>query len=223
MTSPALDVDLVTQGVRGVQENANELSLQWGLRPATVTAYDDTTGLVAATYDGDTDSIAMISLIGNVSVAEKVHAIRIPPSGNYVVGRAQGSGTYSSGVSGGNSTNSTSYVVTSSQWGTVFVAPGSGKVIVMLRSSVAPAAGPASAWMSPSIRLGNSLGSGTVFQAASDSYALMLAVTGSADIGTQFEITGLTPGAEYNAELQHRTSAGTSFWSRREIIISPSN
>ncbi len=222
MTSP-LEVDLVAEGVRGVRENASELSLQWGLRPAVVTSYDDQTGLVAATYDGDEGSIAMLSLIGNVAVGERIHAIQIPPSGNYVVGRAQGSGTYSSGVSGGTSTNSTTYVVTASQWGKVFIAPGSGRVIMMLRSSVAPAAGPASAWMSPSIRLGNTLGSGTVFQAASDSYALMLAVTGSADIGTQFEITGLTPGATYNAELQHRTSAGTSFWSRREIIITPSN
>lgn len=219
----SLDVDLVAQGVRGVQENADELSLQWGLRPATVTAYDDTTGLVAATYDGDVDAITMISLIGNVAVDEKIHAIRIPPSGNYVVGRAQGSGAYSSGVSGGTSTASTTYVVTASQWGKVFVAPGSGKVLMMIRSSVAPAAGPATAWMSPSIRLGDTLGSGTVFQAASDSYALMLGVTGSADIGTQFQITGLSPGVEYNAELQHRTSAGTSFWSRREIIITPSN
>jgi hypothetical protein len=75
-----------------------------------------------------------------------------------------------------------------------------------------------------SVRIGedSSIGSGTQFQAASDNFGLMLNVVGTADIGTQFEITGLTPGLTYNAQLQHRTSAGTSFWSRREVIISPS-
>lgn len=218
-----LDVALVTEGVKGVQTNADELSLQWGLRPGTVSEYDPTTGIASVVYDGDVaTSILSISMIGNVTAGERIFGIRVPPSGNYVVGRGQGSGTYSSGVSAGTSTNSTSYVVTASQWGVAFQAPGSGKIICMIRSSTAAAAS-AQAWMSPHFRTGDTLGSGTLFQAASDNYALMLALVAGSDMGTQFEITGFTPGQWYNAELHHKTTTGTSFWSRREIIISPSN
>jgi hypothetical protein len=219
MTTPDLTV---LSAVQETQTNANALGLQWGLRPATV-SNTTTAGVIEIVMDGDKNIITALSLIGAVAEESRVWVLQIPPSGNYIVGDGYLSGQVSSAVDlTGVSTASTTYVVTARSLGVVFVAPASGKVVAQLRSSIAPAAGPASAWMSVRIGEDSSIGSGTQFQAASDNFGLMLNVVGTADIGTQFEITGLTPGLTYNAQLQHRTSAGTSFWSRREVIISPS-
>lgn len=218
MTAPGNDLT-VLGAVQETQANAAALGLQWGLRPATVSSanFNDDIQVV---MDGDTQAIPAISLIGAVYADSRVWVLQIPPSGNYIVGAPYLSGSRSSGVSGGNSTNSATYVATSSSHGVVFVAPASGSVDISIRASTAPAA-TAAAWMSVRIASGNSIGSGTEFQAASDSYALMLSGAVSSDMGTSFQITGLTPGVTYNAQLQHRTTAGTSFWSRREVIIAP--
>jgi hypothetical protein len=220
VTDPSLTV---LGAAQAVQENAQNLGLQWQIRPGTVSSVTEN-GPVNVFVDGDNNvATPAISLIGAVSASARVWVLQVPPSGNYIIGTGYLDGQVSSGVGlTGVSTGSTTYAVTLTSLGRAFVAPASGKVIVHLRSSIAPAAGPATAWMSVRIGEGSVIGSGTVFQAASDNYALMLGVTGSADVGTSFEVSGLTPGAVYNAQLQHRTSAGTSFWSRREVIISPS-
>lgn len=216
MTSPD---QIVLGAVEETKLNAENLDLTWGLRMAKVN--DVTDSSIQVILDGDTSPIPALSLIGTVTKNGRYWVLRIPPSGNYIVGIPYLSGRISSGLgASGVSTLSTSYVTTAISLGTAFVAPASGEVTCLIRASIAPAAG-ASAWMSVRVGTGTTVGSGTVIQAASDSYALMLAVTGSADMGTSFELTGLTPGLSYNVELQHRTSTGTSFWSRREVIILP--
>ena len=70
--------------VRAIVQNATALGLTWTRRPATVTQDDP----VMAVFDGDTEAIGMTSLIGPVTVDERVWVDIIPPSGNYIMARA---------------------------------------------------------------------------------------------------------------------------------------
>lgn len=121
----------------------------------------------------------------------------------------------------GVSTTSLTYVPLTGTFnpGVVFQAPASGRVLVHIRSSFAAAVGQ-TAWTSARIGTGNVVGAGTLVLAATDNNAVMS--PGSMDAGATFSVfTGLTPGTTYNAEMQHRTTGGTSFWARRQIIVEP--
>lgn len=205
-------------------ETKERRSDEWELVPATISFCDIlTTNTPLVVVDGDSEPIPAIQLIpGNLTRGDRVWVQRVPPSGVYIVSRAVNSGYVFSGIDAvAISTASTTYVASSRSQGVVFVAPTGGVVQINMRSSVVPSAG-AEAWMSVRIGEGSSIGSGTVFQAASDSYALLVALaSGGGDWGMMFPITGLTPGRVYNAQLQHRTSAGTSFWARRQIMVDP--
>ena len=84
MTTPGAEsADLAVAQTEAIVENADKLGLTWGLRPATVVAADP----LLATYDGDTEPISMTSMTGALSAGERVYAIRVPPSGNYIIGR----------------------------------------------------------------------------------------------------------------------------------------
>lgn len=89
MTGPAFPQDAGTpqeaapdSSSEAVVNQANRLGLQWQLRPATV----DVASPVMATYDGDSTSISMTSMVGNVSQGQRVYAITVPPSGNFICG-----------------------------------------------------------------------------------------------------------------------------------------
>jgi hypothetical protein len=140
-----------------------------------------------------------------------------PVAGMYLA-RAVTSTTDAAGVS----TLSAAYVALTAGFnmGVAFFAPSSGKALCSWRASTAPAAG-ATAWSSFRLGLGVVVGAGAVVQAPTDNVALMLSVTGSGDGGTSTLLLGLTPGAAYNVQMQHRTSVGTSFWARREITVIP--
>lgn len=77
--------DLITVGTQEIQDRAKSLGLTWGLRLATVVSVF--TGQVIATYDGDTVAIPMVSMIGTLGPGERVYAMSVPPSGNFIVGR----------------------------------------------------------------------------------------------------------------------------------------
>lgn len=131
---------------------------------------------------------------------------------------AAASGTDSTGVS----TASAAYVplVGAFALGAVFFAPVSGRVLVNWRTSTAAAVG-ALAWTSFRLGLGIVIGAGTLVSAPSDNVAILSGNTSSFDMGTATLLTGLTAGVAYNVQMQHRTTAGTSFWGRREIIVTP--
>jgi hypothetical protein len=85
MTDPLGEAGAMAQAqVRAIVQNATALGLTWTRRLATV-ALDDP---VTAIFDGDTEAIAMTSLIGPVTVDERVWVDIIPPSGNYIMARA---------------------------------------------------------------------------------------------------------------------------------------
>ncbi len=82
MTQPDTESGDEVARVKAIQDNADRLGLTWGLRPATVTSADP----VQARYDGDSEAIGMVSMVGVVAVGQRVYAIRVPPSGNYIAG-----------------------------------------------------------------------------------------------------------------------------------------
>lgn len=67
---------------QAVIADANRLGLQWQLRPATIKTDSPIMGI----YDGDTAAIAMTSMVGSVRVGQRVYAIAVPPSGNFICG-----------------------------------------------------------------------------------------------------------------------------------------
>jgi hypothetical protein len=73
--------------------------------------------------------------------------------------------------------------------------------------------------VSPALRTGSVIGSGTVIQAASDDEAIANQGSDARRFGGHTTVTGLTPGASYHARLEHKTSAGTGTMLRRRITV----
>lgn len=81
------DPELVGLGAEALVDNAKRLGLTWTLRPATVTDITDpVNGLVIIAYDGDEGQIGATSLIGALSLTDRVMGLVVPPSANFVVG-----------------------------------------------------------------------------------------------------------------------------------------
>ena len=79
------DFDSAAVTVSALQETADRLGLTWGMRPATVTAYDWDTNIATAVYDGDDVAIGMTSLAGPVLAGFRVMAMTVPPSANFII------------------------------------------------------------------------------------------------------------------------------------------
>jgi len=89
MTSPepvvsSMPMDLVSAEVLSIVANAQRLGLTWELLPATVQGPG--TRSVPIRYDGDTVPVTAISLVGPLVSGVRVYAMRIPPSGNFIIG-----------------------------------------------------------------------------------------------------------------------------------------
>lgn len=79
--------NLIGVGIEALLQNAGRLGLTWSLNLATVAEVP--TALNPATmciYDGDSASIGMTSMIGYLPIGARVWVIKVPPSGNYIVG-----------------------------------------------------------------------------------------------------------------------------------------
>lgn len=122
------------------------------------------------------------------------------------------------------STTSTSYTGTLTGGGVAagvgFVAPLSGKV----RVDFATAGFNSGVNDNKSaVRIGTAgtPGAGTLIYAATD--ADMILFTGSSTYGISgfTYITGLTPGITYNAQMQHKVSAGTGSFLYKRILVTP--
>lgn len=77
---------------KAIVDNAKKLGLQWTMRPATVSsfAFTTTSNPSHIVYDGDSATVAAVSLIGTVTAGSRVLAIQIPPSGNFIIGNLTG-------------------------------------------------------------------------------------------------------------------------------------
>jgi hypothetical protein len=73
----------VVIGINELRAQAARLGLQWQLRPANVAS----TGTV--TFDGDTELISAVSLIGHLYIGARVMCVTIPPDGTFIIGHSQ--------------------------------------------------------------------------------------------------------------------------------------
>ena len=76
---------LVNAGVQELVRTAGRLGLTWSLRIGTVTEATSINSMLVL-LDADTQSIAVVSMIGGVAVDDRVYVISVPPAGNFAVG-----------------------------------------------------------------------------------------------------------------------------------------
>lgn len=95
MTQPEdVTPDLIGTGAQSIVEGAARLGLIWNLQLATVDSTISAT-TVSATYDADDTSINMVNITGtDLSHGQRVYAISVPPSGNFIVGFASQTAPY---------------------------------------------------------------------------------------------------------------------------------
>lgn len=72
--------------VQALKADAARLGLVWIMAVATVDSYDATTGKAQARLDHDAVPISMVSMVGALIADQRVYVLRIPPSGNFIVG-----------------------------------------------------------------------------------------------------------------------------------------
>lgn len=75
-------------GITELVRAADRLGLTWGLRPGTVNsiAAPFSAREASVQMDGDTVTIPVVSLIGDLIVGDRVMVMRVPPSGEYAIG-----------------------------------------------------------------------------------------------------------------------------------------
>lgn len=108
--------------------------------------------------------------------------------------------------------------------GVAFVAPTTGRVLVMWSSQVANNTADQACELSPFIREGSVVGSGTTFLASVINNKLRLvspANNGVQHAGMTMLVTGLTPGDSYNVRLDHRVSGGIGTFIYRKVAVLP--
>jgi hypothetical protein len=104
--------------------------------------------------------------------------------------------------------------------GVAFRAPTSGKVLILWVSELTNT-GANFTLVSPEIREGVTVGSGTIVLAASTDRTIRNDSTTNHRYGASYLHSGLTPGADYNVALNHQVAAGTGAFVRREVQVIP--
>lgn len=104
--------------------------------------------------------------------------------------------------------------------GTAFMAPTTGRVLVILSAQIVNAAVNTTR-MAPVVREGPVIGSGAVIVPANDVNSIANQGPNTAVLAAQVAlIENLSPGETYNVRLEHRVSGGTgTLWNRRVVVI----
>jgi hypothetical protein len=108
--------------------------------------------------------------------------------------------------------------------GVAFVAPTTGRVLVTWSGQVANNTAGGACELSPYIREGTVVGSGTAFLASViDNKTRLVSYTGGAiqHAGMTMLVEGLTPGDDYNVRLDHRVSGNTGTFIYRKVAVIP--
>ncbi|HEY9415884.1 MAG TPA: hypothetical protein VIQ30_14065 [Pseudonocardia sp.] len=133
-----------------------------------------------------------------------------------------------SSTSGGLTVTGTTFIPTATVCGTSFTAPPTGSVYVTLSVTKSTTSSGALGYSSFEIRTGSTVGSGTVFTAASlnAGVAVGATVTGITidriQASRRVLVTGLTAGATYNVQTMHQTTpSGNTVILYREVLIEP--
>jgi hypothetical protein len=109
-------------------------------------------------------------------------------------------------------------------FGVSFIAPPSGEVFVVARALAGTATAAGYVFLDFEVKTGATVGSGTIVRAGGDLTASVFQSSTASQQGTLITddvVTGLTPGAAYNATLIYRSSAGTGSFNRRHIAVLP--
>jgi hypothetical protein len=109
--------------------------------------------------------------------------------------------------------------------GVPFVAPASGKVYVIGRANGGNDTAAGYTILDFEIKTGGTVGSGSIVRASDENQASVYqspTANNQSDRSTTGLVTGLTPGALYNASLTyHITGGSSSTWNRRHISVLP--
>jgi hypothetical protein len=119
------------------------------------------------------------------------------------------------------SITSTSYAAGTS-CGVTFVAPITGRALVLWGAAVDHNTAGRSTLVSFRLGEGAVIGAGNLVQPADDGFAISSVGVNDLAPGGWYPVDGLTPGATYNVQLQHRvTVGGNGTVSRRSVIVQP--
>jgi len=104
-----------------------------------------------------------------------------------------------------------------------FAAPPTGHVLLCYNATLFNSSSTGATFVTPIVRTGGTIGSGTVVLTAHDDRAIRVTGTGSMRYGATWLLTGLTPGEVYHAQLLHRVASGatTGTVDERTIIVVP--
>lgn len=106
--------------------------------------------------------------------------------------------------------------------GTAFMAPTTGRVLVILSGQIRNNAINTTR-MAPVIREGPVIGSGAVIVPANDVNSITNQGNNADILAAQVAlIENLSPGEVYNARLEHRVSGGTGTLRNRRVVVIPS-
>lgn len=158
-------------------------------------------------YETDTDLIRAYTGSGWETIAGIIRAA--------VTSRQNGQFTVTATTYGITTTGGT-YV----DCGTAFVVPWSGQVTLSWAAGTA-SSGAFDVFVSPVVRTGGTVGSGSAVAAADDNTSVRGSGTGATRTGADHLLSGLTAGLTYNVRLEHRVGAGTGTISSRSVIVTP--
>ncbi|MET8265933.1 hypothetical protein ABZU92_18295 [Micromonospora arida] len=102
--------------------------------------------------------------------------------------------------------------------GVAFVAPSSGRLLLHF-SGVTVNSTTADTLISPVVRSGGTVGSGSVILAGDDNISVRS--VSAARSGATHLMSGLVGGSTYNVRLEHRVTGGTGTFSSRAVIAQP--
>lgn len=198
------------------------------LRAAVVAAYDTADGTVDLTLNGAT--IPNVPVLSGAAFAVGTTVQVLSYRGSLLVIGASGVGAQpveATGSTTNGSTTSTSYtntLTTTGIHGVAFIAPPSGKVQIIGRAAAGNTTVGQYAQLDWEVRNGSTIGSGTLFRTANNNTAavhLSSTASGQGSLNISGLLTGLTPGANYNACLTYAASANTANFNRRQIAVYP--
>ena len=105
--------------------------------------------------------------------------------------------------------------------GTAFMAPTTGRVLVILSGEISNASG-ATTRMAPVVREGPVIGSGALIVPANDVNSVTNQGSTAILTAQVALIENLSPGETYNVRLEHRVSGGTGTLRNRRVVVIPS-
>jgi hypothetical protein len=200
------------------------------LRTAVVSAYDTADGTVDITLNGAT--IPNVPVLSRAAFAVGTTVQVLSYRGSLLVIGASGNGAQpveATGSTSNGTTTSTSYtnsLTTTGTHGVAFIAPPSGKIQILGRASAGSSTVGQYAQLDYEVRTGSTIGSGTLVRTTNNNTAsVFLSSTsgGQGPLNISGLLTGLTPGAVYNACLTYASSSGssTASFNRRQIAVYP--